>query len=83
MKEESSTVSNLVFDFLSESASAKSKDDVLLLLGKISQYFGFSYFAISESPRLRSELIPISFWAIGQPGGLIAIVKTTMSTPTP
>ncbi|ASS60172.1 MULTISPECIES: helix-turn-helix transcriptional regulator [Rhizobium] len=68
MKEGSSAVSNLVFDFLSESASAKSKDDVLLLLGKISQYFGFSYFAISGIPSPPERIEPyfvLGNWSAG------------------
>ena len=50
MNSEAVATANVMFDFLSETAAAKSKEDVLGSLDKSARHFGFSCFAISGIP---------------------------------
>ncbi len=68
MDTEALAAANTMFDFLSETAGAKSRDDILKPLDRAARHFGFNCFAISGIP-LPNERIDSYFMLNGWPVG--------------
>ncbi len=67
MDVEFSAISNVMFDFLTETSRAQNKDEVLSSLGKVCGHFGFSCFAISGIPLPNERIDPyfvLSGWPV-------------------